>query len=743
MNTNPRHLFNAVIQTSHARGFGGFLCITLLVALGGCAELQRLGAEKPPVPAATETKLRPGPIPPGTVVASVPPPTAATAPTGTDAVHDAARTYVGTGNFLNQKPTAPIAPVGPEEFTLNFEALDIRQIVQYILGDYLKEFFTIHPQASGNATIRTSKPVSRQDLIPILEMLLRQNNLVLVKEEGMYKIIPAALGTKGSISPMLGGITKPLPNGYSVQIIQLKFVGVSDMGRILAPYQIDATSVQQDPIRNLLILSGTQRELRHLLDIVELFDVDFLAGYSIGLYPMSTDVKVLGGDLDRIFGAGAQSPLAGIVKYIPIERLNALLIVTTQPRYLDEAKKWIERLDKGGNVAGGLRFNVYPVQHGKAEKLAQLLNEVYGNKQGSNTPTLAPGQRPVQITTTPVPGSPVAPQTPLQSAIQSLVSFAGSGVSVSKEARIIADNDNNALLILASPSDFETIQTALRQLDVPRRQVSVEVLVAEVVLTDELKFGIEWFINARNNTVGALRNGDKSALTGVLPTLPGLGSATDPRSLIAPTQGLQLINVLGTDIRAVLQALGTDGRSKVISTPRIMVLDNEKALINVGQQISVDTGTSTGNVTGGNVVTTRQYLSTGVILNVTPRINSGGRVTLDVNQEVTSPTSTAANPTIATRKAQTVVTVGSGETMVLAGLIQETDGTASAGVPLLSKIPLIGGLFGSQSFNRTRTELVLLITPTVVTNSDDARAVTDEIRKKMPSLEQFLPKLQK
>lgn len=767
MITNTRCLLNTVVQTRRGARFGRTLSIILCIALGGCAELQRQSAEKnPPLANTAETKLQPGPTPPGRIVASAGPPSVGAAQaTGastasalrtasasgvpaaaavTDPQRETSRTFVGTGNFVNQNPPTPGPPAGPEEFTLNFEALDIRQIVQYILGDYLKEFFTIHPQTAGNATIRTSKPVSRQDLLPILEMLLRQNGQVMVKEEGMYKIMPQALGTRGSVSPVLGGVNKPLPNGYTPMVVQLKFVGVGDMVRILAPYQVDPTSVQSDPVRNLLILSGTQRELRHLLDIVELFDVDFLAGYSIGLYQLSTDVKALGGDLDRIFGAGAASPLAGIVKYIPIERLNALLVVTTQPRYLEEAKKWIERLDKSGGVAGGLRFNVYPVQHGKAEKLAQLLNEVYGNKQaGSTAPTLAPGQRPAQITTPAAPGSPVVAPTPLQTAIQSLVSFAGSGVSVSKDVRIIADNDNNALLILASPSDYDTIQTALRQLDVPRRQVSVEVLVAEVVLTDELKFGIEWFINARNNTVGALRNGDKSALTGVLPTLPGLGSATDPRSLIAPTQGLQLINVLGTDIRAVLQALGTDGRSKVISTPRIMVLDNEKALINVGQQISVDTGTSTGNVTGGNVVTTRQYLSTGVILNVTPRINSGGRVTLDVNQEVTSPTSTAANPTIATRKAQTVVTVGSGETMVLAGLIQETDGAASAGVPLLSKIPLIGGLFGSQSFKRDRTELVLLITPTVVTNSEDARAVTEEIRKKMPNLEQFLPKLQK
>ena len=752
MTTNIRRLFKSADLTLRLSGFQCAAWIMLSLAISGCAELKKLGAENSQTSGAAEVKLQAGPVPPkagSAANAGAKPAAGANALASADPAQDAARTYVGTGVFVNQKPVTPVAPAGAEEYTLNFEGLDIRQIVQYILGDYLKESFTIHPQAAGNATVRFSKPVSRQELIPVLEMLLRQNNLVMVKEEGIYKILPAALGTKGSISPALGGVAKPLPNGYSVQIIQLKFVGVGDMARILLPYQIDPTAVQQDPIRNLLVLSGTQRELRHLLDIIELFDVDFLAGYSIGLYPLSTDVKALSTDLNNIFGAGAASPLAGIVKYIPIERLNALLVVTTQPRYLEEAKKWIERLDKTGGVAGGLRFNVYPVQHGKAEKLAQLLNEIYGNKQASTTPTLAPGQRPVQVTTTPaVPGAPTAPQTPLQSALQSLVSFAGSGVSVSKDARIIADNDNNALLILASPSDYETIQTALKQLDVPRRQVSVEVLIAEVTLTDELKFGLEWFINERytnaGNTVGGLRNpsGGTGILPGVLPITPGLGAAIDPRTLISATPGLQLLNVLGGDIRATLQALGTDGRATVLSAPRVMVLDNEKASINVGDQISIDTGTSQGTGTGGTTLTTRQYLPTGIILTVTPRINAGGRVTLEVNQEVSSAgaVSGGGNPPISTRKAQTTINVGSGETTVLAGLIGTDSSSGTQGVPLLSKIPLIGGLFGSQAYRNKRTELVILITPTVITSAVEAAAFTDELRSKMPALEKYFPR---
>lgn len=735
------------------RGVAPAICmggVVVALVMNGCAMLPGAQPEKgePPSPLTGQAATGVSTSMPEARAALPPPPVAPSS----GGLAKETLAYSGTGNFVRQGVPQAITPPGAEEFSLNFEATDIRAIVQSIMGDYLRESFTIHPATTGTATIRLSKPVARKDLIPILEMLLRQNGQIMLREDGLYKIMPAAQGTRGSVTPQVSTTTAALPSGFSVQIVQLKFVGATDMVRILTPYATDASSLQIDAVRNLVILSGTQKELKHLLEIVDLFDVDFLAGYSVGLFQMSTDVKALSGDLDRIFGDATKSPLAGIVRIIPIERMNGLLVVTTQPRYLEEARKWIDRLDKSGGASGGMRLNVYSVQHGKAEKLAQLLSEIYGNKQGgTSAPTLAPGQRPAQIGTAPAVPATGQPPTPAQAAIQSLISFAGSGVSVSKDVRIIADNDNNALLILASPSDHETILGALRQLDVARRQVSVEVLVAEVTLSDDLRFGIEWFVNARNNTVGALRGQTSDGgVSGVLPRLPGLFDSTgaavaDPRSLIPTVPGLQLINVVGGDIRAVLQALGTDGRSKVISTPRVMVLDNEKATINVGDQISVETGTSTGTGTGGNVVVARQYLNTGVILNVTPRINAGGRVTLDVNQEVSSPTSPAgtANPTIATRKAQTVVTVSSGETMVLAGLIQDVNTSGSQGVPLISKIPLIGGLFGTQTLSKKRTELVLLITPTVVTNSDDARAITEELRRKLPALQSYLPKATK
>jgi general secretion pathway protein D len=299
------------------------------------------------------------------------------------------------------------------------------------------------------------------------------------------------------------------------------------------------------------------------------------------------------------------------------------------------------------------------------------------------------------------------------------------------EVRVIADKETNSLLILASPPDYEVVEGAIRKLDVVRRQVLVEVFLAEVTLTDNLTFGIDWFIRTRNNTSGALRAGN------------GLPATRNDPVTGTPT-GLQLVNLTGGQVRAVLQALGEDGKSQVLASPQIMVLDNEKAEIKVGDRISVQTQSQSGVSTGTGVLNSFQYLETGVLLAVTPRINSGGMVTLEINQEVSAPsstpTSTNPNPDVATRNAKTSVAVASGESVVLAGLIRENNRRDTAGLPLLSKIPVLGAVFGQQTFNRERTELVMIVTPRIVTNTTQAREATEELRRKLPALESVLPK---
>jgi general secretion pathway protein D len=497
--------------------------------------------------------------------------------------------------------------------------------------------------------------------------------------------------------------------------------------------------VRADEVRNLVILAGGQRELKHLLETIDLFDVDFLSGMSVGLFPIkSVDVKGLVSEIDKIFGTAANNPLAGVVRIIPIERLNAILIVTPQPRYLEEAKKWIERLDKPSQTGGGL--HVYQVKNGKAENLASLLSEIFGGKSGSSSsaPQLAPGARPAEIRSPPVPGQPALPASTTTTPQTS--QFSGDGVLVSKDVRVVADKDNNALLIIASQADYEKIEQALKQLDVVPRQVLVEVMIAEVKLTDELEYGINWFINARSGT----SNGRPNVTTGTsnMPiTSNSAGLPINPQTAPSAYSGLQLINTLGGDIRGILRAKGGDGKVQVLASPSIMVQDNQKATIKVGTKISVSTGSQTTGTTTG-VINTISYLETGVLLTVTPRINAGGQVTMEINQEVSSPglAGVGGNPDVDSRSFQTSVAVNSGETLALAGLIQRTRNSESGGVPLLSKIPVLGAAFGSQHMKDVRTELVVVITPQVVANPARANEVTNELRLKMPSLEGILPR---
>ena len=666
------------------------------------------------------------------------------APPGEPSNVPQAKVFPGTGVFVNTKPAAPNAAPGPEEASLNFESLDVREVAKVILGDYLKESYTVHPAVTGTVTFRTIRAIPMKDLLPTLEMLLRQNNAAVVREEGVYKILPVT-AVRGSVSPQLGGSSAPIPAGFSVLVIPLKYVGAREMSKLLEPFAADNT-IRIDESRNLVVVAGNQRELKHLVDTVELFDVDWLAGYSVGLFPVrSADVKSMVQDLNGVFGPAGQGPLAGIVRVVPIERLNSLLIITTQPRYLEMARSWLERFDQAGGTSGGSKFYVYQVKNGKAENLAQLVGELFSSRRTTTSaPTHAPGSRPTEIRSAPFGQTAPTGQTTTTSVSgpsSATFSIPGSSGASATEVRVIADKDTNSLLILASPTDYELVESAIRKLDVARRQVLVEVLLAEVTLTDDLKYGIDWFIRAKGGTIiGTQDTRGSLPLQGTGATGPMLATGA---GTVGNFAGLQLINLSGTDIRAVLQALGTDGKTRVLASPQIMVLDNEKAEIKVGDRISVQTQSQSGISTGTGVLNSYQYLETGVLLAVTPRINSGDMVTLELNQEVSAPKADATaanpNPSVSTRNAKTSVQVASGESIVLGGLIQENTQRTSSGIPLLSKIPILGAAFGSQTISRQRTELVLMVTPKIVSDPTQARQVSEELRRKLPSLEGMLP----
>lgn len=627
------------------------------------------------------------------------------------------RVFPGTGVFVKPAPAImpPGAPQG-EDIVLNFDGADIREVAKTILVDILQESYIIDPRVGGTVNIHTSRAIKRGDLLPMLETLLRMNGAALVKEsDGLFRILPATNAIKGILTPQLGDISKPLPSGFSVQLVPLKFIGVREMAKILEPFAPEAGAIRMDELRNMLILAGGEKELRHLMETIDIFDVDWISGMSVGLFTLqSVDVKTLYSEIEKLLGDKSQSPLAGVVRLVPIERLNALLVVTPQPKYLEQARLWIERLDRAGGSGGGTRLFVYPVQNGKAENLATLLGNIF-SKQGAAgkatpAPSIAPGLTPAEITSNPATGA--AQKTSPPSGAEGDGQFSLSDGSL----KVIADKDNNALLILTSSDQYEKIESALKKLDVTPRQVLIEVTIAEVTLTGDLKYGVEWYFSNGARQGGQLDTG----ISGIAALAPGFSYTWKDST---------------GSIKAVLNALATDSKLNVISSPHLMVMDNQTAKIQVGDRVPAG---ASQTVVGTNVVSSIQYLDTGVQLSVTPRINAGGLVSMDITQEVSNATATSTSaidsPTISKRSVHSIVAVQSGETMVLGGMITDNKSRGSSGLPLLSQIPVLGALFGSQSTVDNRTELLVMITPRVVNNAQQSREVTAEIRDRMKGL---------
>ena len=421
---------------------------------------------------------------------------------------------------------------------LNFEGADLREVVRNILGDILNENYTIDPAVGGSVTIRTSTGIPREALTATLETLLRANGATMVKNGGLFQVVPQAVAVRGNTVPQLGNSTRALPSGFSVQIVPLRFVGVKEMMRLLEPFAKDAQAVRPDELRNLLILAGTERELKHLMDTIDMFDINWMAGMSAGVFTLqNSDVKSVMAELDKIIGDKNLSPLAGILRIIPIERMNALLVVTPQPAYLDEAKKWIERLDKGGE-GGGLQFYVYNLQNQRAEKLGPLLQQAFTGRAsqptGAAAPTVAPGT-PAGTIVNPPTFTPVNPATgsnisPAPVTATATASGPGTGSGIVRNVQVVADKDNNTLLIVATPAEYSVIEAA-RKLDVPQRQVVIEVTIAEVTLTDDIQFGVDWLFKGAR-----LREAVREAVRAATSTPCWWGRATRPIRPPPPTR---------------------------------------------------------------------------------------------------------------------------------------------------------------------------------------------------------------
>ncbi|GMQ95913.1 MAG: type II secretion system secretin GspD [Gammaproteobacteria bacterium] len=721
-------IFRAVSAQHAMRRTGGLLCVVVGTLLSGCeslhpdivkgytvGEVERAAGE---AEAGREAVTRP---------------TAEIVPEREP--RPAAFYEPGTGVFVGT-PAREAKIAGEGNITLNFENTNLREVVKVILSDLLNENYTIDPAVQGAATLQTSDPLSRDDLIPTLELLLRMNGAALISQNGLYNVVPRESAMRGMLAPQLGNSGIALPQGYSVRIVPLSFIAAEEMQKILEPFTTAGNIARVDTVRNLLILAGSGPELARLLETVRIFDVDWLEGMSVALFtPDFVDAETLSGELKVVFGESGDSPLAGLIKFTTLERLNALLVITPRPQYLKKVGEWVERLDRdSGGV--GQRLFVYRVQNGKAADLATVLGEVFDRETGSavvRPPELAPGLAAVEIVSPAAPpegeqGAPVvdAETGAAAPAYTPAAPAGGDGVVITEGTRIrvIADEINNALVILATSQQYKQVEAALRRLDVPPLQVLIEATIAEITLKGDLKYGMEWFFSNRLGSkqgIGALDLG----ASGIAAVVPGFS--------------YQIIDKAGA-VRAVLNALAEDSRLNVISSPSLMVLNNQTATIDVGDEVPIVTQQQQSTVgTSSPIVNNIEYRNTGVLLSVTPRVNAGGMVVMDVEQEVSQVASettdtTNLTPTISKRRITTSVAVQSGQTVVLGGLIREQKVQSRSGIPGLYNMPIIGPLFGATVEEQVRTELVVLITPRAVRNAAEAARVTEEFRSKMESL---------
>ncbi len=646
----------------------------------------------------------------------------------------------GSGKLIDKPPTPAKTGKPPvfsnkRDITLNFENTDIREVVKVILGDTLQLSYIVDPGVRGGVSMQTGAPVSRKDLLPLLETLLRMNNATLVQQDGVYHVVPVTKAVKGLLTPQLADSKVPLPSGHSLQIRPLKNISAEEMNEILKPLVKDNSIVRVDPKRNLLILSGNAHDLEQMLSVIDTFDVNWMKGLSVGFFTLENgSVEEVQKDLDAVLGGDAGKALGGLVRITPIESANGFLVVTPQKEYLREVGKWIKRFDSMTQSGDSQRLFVYRVRNGKAEDLAGLLNELFTGKSSkpkTKSGSVAPGLKSTTVTSKPKNSKSAAEKarkSKVATTRKPTSASSGNTSALEGEIRVVADEDRNTLLILASARDYKKVLSTLKRLDIVPLQVHIEATIVEVLLKDKLKYGISWFFEGG---VG----GGKQSIGGVGGTTSGT-DLTGGLSKLLNGFNWSLIDSTGA-VRAVLNAFANDSLVNVLSAPSVMVLDNHEAKIRVGDEVPTLTQSQTNDA--GNIIQTVQYRETGIILTVKPRVNPGGLVTMEVTQEVSAVADTEVStnqPTIQTREINSTVAVQSGQTVVLGGLIRDKRTNAEGGVPFLYKVPVLGALFGETEAGNERVELVIVLTPRVITSAEDALKITRDFRTRMQGLKQ-------
>ncbi len=674
---------------------------------------------------------------------------------------------------------------GGEGYELNFENTPIASVAKVVLGDILATGYTIDPRVMGMISLSSGRPVPKSDLLFVLENALRLSGVVLVKDVQGYRLIPLGDAVGGGNLDTAEARAEP---GYGVSVVPLRYVSASTLIKLLDSFATKPGTVRADTTRNMLLIQGSGAERRAAIDTVLGFDVDWMRGQSVGVFPVRfTSPEPIITELEKIMDSGDGGLSQNIVKFQPVARLNAILVVTRKPNLLRTAETWIKRLDAADTTRTGV--HVYQVKYGEARQLARVLNDVFVGGGGSfDTPASQVAPRSglgltAGTTDRLMAGGPSASanvnfggssggagggaaggagfggsgrtgaagglgagstfgrqtaQTaaPDTSALEGRTATggAGGGQPVLEGVRITPDVTGNTLLIYASTENYQIIARTLAQLDRPKLQVAIDSTVAEVTLNDNLTYGVQFFLQSKKSGVlGNISNIPTDPPGKPSSTVNGLVGAALNRAF----PGFNLLIGSESTPNVVLDALHAVTTTKVLSNPSVVVVDNEVATLMVGSDVPISTGTA--NILSGpagTIVNSIDYRSVGIILRVVPRINANGNVRLDIEQEISQVQGTSAvgsNPIFSQRKVKSSIGVASGQTVLLAGLIQEQQNLDRGGIPLLDQIQNLGDVFSHQNKTNGRTELIVFIRPQIIRDSVDAGFVAEELRTKLRS----------
>jgi general secretion pathway protein D len=697
--------------------------------------------------------------------------------------HQAAQgeSYYGHETAMEAASAPAQAADTGEGYELNFENTAVTTVAKVVLGDILHVGYTIDPRVQGTVTISSGRSVPRRDLIPVLENALRMSNVVLVADGARgYRLIPSG-DAAGSAPAMAAGDGQD--GGYGISVVPLRYTSAQNILKLLDSFAIKAGMARADLGHNLILVEGDGPDRKAAVDTILSFDVDWMRGQSVGIYPLENAApEEMIKELSKIMENEDGGLNHTLVTLQPVARLNAVLVVARRPNLLKQTATWIKRLDQANNA--GESVHVYRLRYGDARQIAKVLGDLFGARQqgGLESPVnqIAPGSG-TATATSGVSGGPqgggAAATAQNGTATATATGGGGAGIQLGNMGsgfgnsqglvgaggstavgagafgpeggkgptsivlpgmRIAADVTNNSLVVYASQENYRLIEQTLMQLDRPQLQVAIHATIAQITLNNDLQYGVEYFLLQRNNgsSIGFNTQASGTASSSSSST----GATVNPQTLGAILPGGNFLLGSQSNPSVVINALRTITDVKVLSSPSVVVLDNQEATLLVGDQVPVETGsanvlaaTSTSSTT---VVNSINYINTGVILRVLPRVNINGNVTLDVEQEVSGVVGTGTTPnltpTVSQQQIKSSIAIASGQTVLLGGLITEQQSRTRNGIPVLEELPgVVGDLFATNDRSTQRTELIVFIQPQIIRNSVDAAKVAEELRAKM------------